>query len=144
MKRLASLSFIAVVACYCLPFAQGGPAAASAQAPAAASPTFSVDSIAIASNVEARAPIGVGSAFPWDVGRVSCWIRISSSQAPVPVKFVWYKNGEVVLEWPYSLLSESGRLWSTKAVATGKWKVDILDGANNVVKTASFEVKERG
>jgi hypothetical protein len=97
----------------------------------------------IAANIESRVPVGIASEFPWDVGRVFCWLRISSPQAPVPVKFLWYKNDEMVLEWPYSLLSESGRLWGMKAVATGKWKVEIVDGAKNVVKSVNFEIKDR-
>ncbi len=149
MKRVAYLSFCAVFALCHMSFSQDAPAPAApqeqaaAQAPAAASPSFSVDSIAIAANIESRVPLGIGSEFPWDVGRVFCWIRISSTHAPVPVKFLWYKNDEMVLEWPYSLLSESGRLWGMKAVSTGKWKVEIVDGAKNIAKTVKFEVKER-
>jgi hypothetical protein len=146
MKRLISSSLCAVLAFYCCSFSQQGSVPAPVQAPekatAAAGPGFSVDSIAIAGDVEQRMPVGVSSEFPWDVGRVSCWVRISSPQAPISLKFVWYKDDAVVLEWPYSLLMESGRVWSTKAVATGKWKVEIVDAARNVVKTATFEVKE--
>jgi hypothetical protein len=142
MKRKMCLSGFAVVALCCSAFPQDSTVSASAQVSAAGSPSFSVDSIAIAGNIESRVPVGVASEFAWDVGRVFCWVRISSSHAPVAVKFVWYKNEEMVLEWPYSLISESGRLWGMKAVATGKWKVEIVDGSKNIVKTASFEVKE--
>ena len=145
MKHLLSLSLFAGCALYCPSFSQDAPAAPSAAAPAAApvaaSPTFSVDSMVIAATVESRAPVGINSEFQADVGKVSCWARVSSSLAPVSLKFVWYKDDQVVLEWPYSLLTESGRLWSTKTISTGKWKVEIVDGAKNVVKTASFEVK---
>jgi hypothetical protein len=152
MKRPVSLLLLAMVALYYPSFSQDAQAPASAPsaepsaaadvaAPAAASPIFSVDSMVFARGVEAREPMGVGSEFPSDVGKVACWARVSSSQSPVAVKFVWYKDGQVVFEWPYSLLSESGRLWATKTVSTGKWKVEIVDGAKNIVKTASFEVK---
>ncbi len=136
MKRAACISLFAVFALYWNSFSQDSPASAPA------SPSFTVDSIAIAQNVESRVPMGINSEFAWDVGRVFCWIRISSSQAPIPVKFVWYKNGELASEWSYSLIMESGRLWSIKAVATGNWKVEIVDRAKNVVKAASFVVKE--
>ena len=146
MKRAVCLAFFAIVAQYGLSFSQDS--SASAQAPVAApasnpaSPSFSVDSIAIAANVESRMPVGAGSEFPWDIGRVFCWVRISSSHAPVPLKFVWYKNDEMVLEWPYSLISESGRVWGMKAVATGNWKVEIVDAEKNIVKTVNFKIKE--
>jgi hypothetical protein len=142
MKRTMWLSVFAVFTLYYISFSQNSAASAPAQVSAAPSPSFLVDSIAIAGNIESRVPVGVASEFPWDVGRVFCWVRISSSHAPVPVKFLWYKNDEMVLEWPYSLISESGRLWGMKAVATGKWRVEIVDASKNIVKTASFEVKE--
>jgi hypothetical protein len=160
MKRLISMSLLAAGSLYCLSFAQNGQepaasqaqtpppplpesqAAAPSQAPAGGAPSFSIDSIAIAGNIEQRMPVGVGGEFAWDVGRVSCWARVSASQAPVAMKFKWYKNEELALEWPYSLISETGRVWSTKAVATGNWKVEIVDAAGNVVKTASFTIKE--
>jgi hypothetical protein len=47
----------------------------------------------------------------------------------------------MVMEWPYTLKTESGRLWSTKSVSTGNWKVDIVDDAKNVVKSAICDVK---
>ena len=151
MKHVVCLSFILVFALYCLSYSQDSSASAPAQeeavAPASAGvgdfQSFTVDSMAFAAGIESREPVGVTTEFPWDMGRVSCWIRISSSKAPVPVRFVWYKNGEVVREWLYSLFTESGRLWATKAVSTGHWKVEIVDAAKNVVKTASFVVKGR-
>jgi hypothetical protein len=141
MKRLVSLAFCAACALYCPSFSQDTSASPSASAQAAASPAFSVDSMAIATSIESREPVGVNSEFPSDVGKVSCWAKVSSSQAPVAVKFIWYKDGQVVFEWLYSLITESGRLWATKTVSTGKWKVDIIDGAKNIAKTISFEVK---
>jgi hypothetical protein len=142
MKYLFSLFLFSVGTIYSQSFSQESPATVPAQTSLSTSPGFSVDSIAIAGNIEQRMPVGIESQFPWDVGRVSCWISVSSSQAPVPIKFVWYKNDELISEWPYSLLSETGRVWSTKAVASGKWRVEIVDAAKTVVKTASFEVKE--
>lgn len=141
MKRLATLSLFAACALYCSSFSQDAPASAPASAPAAAPPSFTVDSMVMAAGVESRAPVGVNSEFAADIGKVSCWARVSSSQPPVSLKFVWYKDGQVVFEWPYSLITETGRLWATKTVSTGKWKVEIVDSGKSIVKTVSFEVK---
>jgi hypothetical protein len=137
MKYLISFSFLTLFALNGLSFSQDS----AAPMPASAPPIFSVDSIAFAGIVTAREPMGVNSEFPSDIGKLSCWVRIVSPQAPVIVRFQWFKNGEKVMEWPYSLKTESGRLWSTKSVTTGNWKVDIVDEANNVVKSAVCEVK---
>jgi hypothetical protein len=139
MKRLISLSFFAVFALNTISFSQDS--AALTSTPVSAQALFAVDSIAFAAGIESRNPVGVGSEFASDIGKVSCWIRVSASQAPVSVKFVWYQNGEMVMEWPYTLKTESGRLWSTKSVSTGNWKVDIVDDAKNVVKSAICDVK---
>ena len=141
MKRLATLSLFAACALYCPSFSQDAPASAPASSPAAASPSFSVDSMVIAASVESRAPVGVNSEFSADVGKVSCSARVSSSRPPISLTFVWYKDGQVVLEWPYSLITETGRLWATKTVSTGKWKVEIVDSGKNIIKTIDFDVK---
>ena len=139
MKRLISLSVYAVFALNTISFSQNS--TASAPTPTSAPALFSVDSIAFAATIQSRDPVGVNSEFPSDIGKVSCWIRVSSSQAPVSVKFIWYQNGEMVMEWPYTLKTESGRLWSTKSISPGNWKVDIVDDAKNVVKSAICDVK---
>jgi hypothetical protein len=144
MKQLVSISIISVFAFCSLSFSQDSAALASAasSAPVSSGPAlFMVDTIAMAASIEAREPVGVNSEFPVDMGKVSCWVRISSPQAPVSIKFRWYKDGEMVMEWPYSLKTESGRLWSTKSVTPGNWKVDIVDDANNIVKSAICDVK---
>ncbi len=141
MRRLISLSFFVVFALNCLSFSQDPPASQDKAPSAGVSVGFSVDSIAFARGIESRVPMNVASEFPSDVGKVSCWTRISSSQASVDVKYMWYKDGEMVLDWSMTLKTGSGRCWSTKSVSTGKWKVEIVDDAKNVVKTASFEVK---
>ena len=102
---------------------------------------IAVDSMAFAAGIDARAPMGIATEFESTTEKVSCWTRVSSSQGPVSIKHVWYKDDNKVFELPLTLTSQSGRLWSTKTVSTGNWKVDVVDDAGNVVTSGTFVVK---
>jgi hypothetical protein len=143
MKNLKSLLFLAVCSVANFSFSQDQaiPASTADQQGAAVPFLFAVDSIAFAAGIEAREPVGVNTEFGADIGKLSCWVRVTSPQAPVSLRFVWYKDGEKTMEWPYSMKSASGRVWSTKSVFPGNWKVDIVDDANNVIKSAVCDVK---
>jgi hypothetical protein len=131
MRKLISLSCLAVLLLSAVSFSQDK----------AGSAPFSVDSLVFATGVEARMPVGAGSEFAADVGKVSCWVKVSASQEPISMKHVWSKDGKIVFELPLSLTTQSGRIWSTKSVTPGSWKVDIVDNAGNVIKSGSFTVK---
>lgn len=131
MRKLISLSCFAVLMLSVFSFSQDSTVAAS----------FSVDSMAFATSVEARVPAGVGSEFAADVGKVSCWLKVSSARESISMKHVWSKDGKIVFELPLSLTTPSGRIWSTKSVTPGSWKVEIVDDAGNVVKSGTFTVK---
>jgi hypothetical protein len=102
---------------------------------------ITVDSMAFAAGIDARAPMGIATEFESTTEKVSCWTRVSSSQGPVSVKHVWYKDDNKVFELPLTLTSQSGRLWSTKSVSSGNWRVDVVDDAGNVVTFGSFVVR---
>jgi hypothetical protein len=131
MRKLICLSCVAVLMLSAVSFSQNNATAAS----------FSVDSLVFAAGVESRMPVGAASEFTADIGNVSCWARISSAQAPVSMKHIWYKNDQKVFELPLSLKTQSGRIWSTKSVTAGSWKVEVVDDAGNVIKSGSFTVK---
>jgi len=102
---------------------------------------ITVDSMAFAAGIDARAPMGIATEFESTTEKVSCWTIVSSSQGPVSVKHVWYKDDNKVFELPLTLTSQSGRLWSTKSVSSGNWRVDVVDDAGNVVTFGSFVVR---
>jgi hypothetical protein len=102
---------------------------------------FSVDSMVFAAGIDARSPVGVAAQFQSTTGKVSCWIKVSSSQGPISVKFVWNKDGQKVFELPITLKPQSGRLWSTKTVTPGNWQVDIVDDASVIAKSGTFVVQ---
>jgi Protein of unknown function (DUF2914) len=135
MKALVVPVFLGLVAFYSFSFSQD--AASSKPSPS----FFTVDSLVFAATIDARSPVGANTEFQSTVEKVSCWIKITSSQAPTSLKHIWYKDDNKVFELPLTLKSQSGRLWSTKSVSPGNWKVEVVDEGGNVVKSGTFVVK---
>lgn len=104
-------------------------------------PVFGVDSLVFATGIQSRSPVGAGTEFASTVDAISCWTRISSTEAPVSMKHIWYKDGIKVFEYALTLKSSSGRIWSTKSVSIGNWKVDIIDDTGARIKSGTFVVK---
>ena len=135
MKALISPVFLALVMFYSFSFSQDTASSKSSSA------VFTVDSLVFAATIDARSPVGANTEFQSPIEKVSCWTRITSSQAPTSLKHIWYKDDNKVVEIPLTLKSQSGRLWSTKSVSSGNWKVEVVDEGGNVVKSATFVVK---
>jgi Protein of unknown function (DUF2914) len=137
MKAFMSAVYLAVMLFGSFSFAQDS--ASAKKSPSAM--VFTVDSMVFAAGIDAKAPVGVNAEFEASAGKVSCWTKVTSSQAPTSLKHIWYKDDKKVFELPLVLKSQSGRLWSTKSVSTGNWKVEIVDDAGTVVKSGTFIVK---
>ena len=109
-------------------------AAVSAQAPA-------VEAV-VATDVQDRQPVGEGTVFPADVGRVFVWTRVTGATG-TSIQHVWtHPDGR---ETPVSLDvgGSPWRTWSSKTIPPewgGEWTVEIRDGAGNVLETVSFTV----
>jgi len=103
--------------------------------------TSKLDSIAFAVDIENRAPVDVKNVFEPPIRKVFCWTKITINRAPQTIKHAWYHEGEKVSEIPLRLRFASGRLWSYKTVSPGKWKVDIINEAEEVIGSAEFVVK---
>ena len=136
MKTLRLAACLAVTVFCSFSFSQD-----SASAIKSPSAVFTVDSLVFAASIDSKEPVGINTEFEASVGKVSCWTRVTSSQAPTPLKHIWYKDDKKVFELPLTLKSQSGRLWSTKSISAGNWKVEIVDDAGNVVKSETFVVK---
>ena len=100
-----------------------------------------IDSLVFATGIVSRDPVGVSNQFEASVGKVCCWTRVSTQKTPVTIKHVWYKEGRKVLEIPLTLEYFSGRLWSNKNITAGEWKVEVLDGAGEIIGSGKFTVK---
>ena len=110
------------------------PVDAAAQAPA-------VEAV-VATDVQDRQPVGEGTVFPADVGRVFVWTRVTGATG-TSIQHVWmHPDGQ---ETPVSLDvgGSPWRTWSSKTIPpewAGEWTVEIRDAAGNVLETVSFTV----
>ncbi len=96
---------------------------------------------ALALAIEDRLPVDTGSTFPADVGRVWLWTSVAGAEGQT-ISHVWSHDGH---EWTVELQigADRWRTWSNKTIPpewTGEWKVEVRDGAGNVLKTVTFTV----
>ena len=125
------------------PEAQGAaPAAAKAgqQAQKPAAPELKVDKLVIASSVENRTPQGEAATFPGDTKNVFAWTRITAESVPAKIKHVYYADGKKVAEVELAINGSPYRVWSSKLVKPGNWKVEIQDEAGTVLASSEFTV----
>src|SRR5206468_12184698 len=112
----------------------GGTAVAQAPEQQTGAPKLDqVEKIALGTGVEARELVGEATEFDVSVGRIYCWTRITSQNVPATIKHVWYADGEQVAEVPLNINFPSVRTWSSKAIAAGKWKVEVVSETGDVL-----------
>lgn len=151
MKKYIAVSAV-ITSFACAAFAQT-PAPAAEQTPAAAgqqaapaeqkaAPEIKVEKIATAASVENREPVNETAAFDKNAGRVFTWTKVTASRVPARIKHVYYADGKKVSEVELSVNSSPYRVWSSKAVWPGNWKVEVMDEAGNVVTSAEFTVSD--
>lgn len=114
------------------------PAQEQAKAPEAAG--IKVEKIVTAASVENREPVNETSAFDKTVGRVYTWTRVTTTEAPVKIKHVYYADGKKMAEVELNVNAKTYRVWSSKSVWPGDWKVEATDEAGNVLATVTFTV----
>lgn len=81
-------------------------------------------------------------AFAKDTARVYTWTKVTAEQPPVKIKHVYYAGGKQVGEVELAVNSSPYRVWSSKAVWPGSWKVEAADEAGNVLAALEFTVGE--
>lgn len=109
-----------------------------AQKPAA--PTVKVDKLVIAATVEDRIPKGEAATFPGDTKNVFAWTRIVAESVPTKVKHVYYADGKRVAEVELAVNGSPYRVWSSKRVSPGSWKVEVQDENGDVLASSEFTV----
>ena len=120
----------------------GGTAVAQAPEKQAEPPkTIQVEKIALGTGLESRELVGESTEFDVSAGRVYCWTKIASENVPTTIKHVWYADAEKAAEVPLNVKYPSTRTWSNKAIWAGKWRVDVVSEAGEVLTSADFTVK---
>lgn len=135
MKKYILMSAM-VAAAACTLYAQGE------EAEKMATPAVKVEKMVTAAGVEKREPVGEAVTFAKGTARVFTWTKITAEQPPVKTKHVYYADGKRVGEVELTVNSSPYRVWSSKAVWPGSWKVEATDEAGNVLATAEFTVGE--
>jgi hypothetical protein len=100
-----------------------------------------VEKMVAATSVEQREPVGEKSEFEVSTGKVYCWSKVLAKSTPVTIKHVWFVDDKKVFEFPLELKNPSSRVWSTKSIKVGKWKVEVTDEAGAVLSSIEFAVK---
>lgn len=94
-----------------------------------------------ATSVDNHEPVGENKEFEASVGTVYCWSKITAQTTPATIKHVWYVGDKKVFEKALDIKFPSTRTWSSKAVTSGSWRVDVTDDAGAVLSSVSFTVK---
>jgi len=133
MKKYILMSAL-VAGAACALYAQAEPAAEKALSP------VKVEKIATAAAVEKKEPVDEASAFAAGTPRVYTWTKITAEGTPVKIKHVYYADGKKVSEVELSVNSSPYRVWSSKAVWAGSWKVEVTDESGTVLASLDFSV----
>ena len=98
----------------------------------------------LATGIQDREPVGVGSTFPADVDTVYLWTRVMGAKDTTFIKCVWTYGDEEMASVELPVRSPSWRTWSSKAIMpqwAGKWDVKVLDADGNVLKGLTFTIE---
>ena len=107
------------------------------------STALQVDELVICTSVEDRQPVGEDTAFSSTTEQLYCFTKISGATDTVQVSHVWYHGDTERSKVDLNIKGSPWRTWSSKTLApewTGSWRVDVVDTAGNVLKSATFSV----
>jgi hypothetical protein len=111
--------------------------ATTGEAPAA---DVSLDRLAVGNAIDNKELAGEGKEFEAGIGKVYAWARLNAAQPPVDVRFVWYAEGSQVADVTIPVKYATARIWSSKNIWPGAWKVAVMAGERTLGET-EFSVK---
>ena len=97
--------------------------------------------VVIAASIVDREPIGGGTLFPADVGRVAGWTRVTGA-ANTTIEHVW-RHDDLEFVVPLNIGGSPWRTWSTKTIPSewvGEWTLEVRDANGDVISTTTFTV----
>ena len=136
MERIFSLSAVSmaiITLCGLIPVSTHAQSAGS----------MTVESVAVCKNVVHREAIEAGSSFPASVGKLYCFSKIAGIQNPAEIVHVWYHGDAERARVFLAVHPPAWRTYSSKTIQTnelGAWRIEILDGSGNILKTVQFEI----
>lgn len=106
--------------------------------------SLTVSRMEIAGSIEDRAPVGIAASFPASQEKVYCYVELKNIPQDATITFVWTLGAKEMGRVPQQVKKSSRwRTWSNKSIngMTGDWKVDVMDEAGAVLKSATFKVE---
>lgn len=116
---------------------------AAQEAEKASEATIRVSEAVVATGVEDREPVGAGQAFAADVGKLYFYTIFEGDFGEAQVEHVWLRDGDEVARVPLTIRGPRWRTWSSKTIPsdwTGRWVVQVVDSAGEVLGSAEFVV----
>tara|TARA_R110002096_G_scaffold431598_1_gene647061 strand:+ start:167 stop:559 length:393 start_codon:yes stop_codon:yes gene_type:complete len=105
---------------------------------------ITIESIEIGTEIENRALVGESDSFPSNVTTLFCLTKITGADNSPTIKHIWYYGEEEKASTELEVRTPKFRTWSSKKIWhtwTGKWKVDVVDDAGNVLASKSFTIQ---
>ncbi len=107
-------------------------------------PAFTIVRAVIGTSVENREPAGTADLFPASTERVYCFVEAKDISKDTEVSFAWFQGDQEKRK--VNLPLPAGPRWRTWAYKNlggqkGDWKVEIRDGAGNLIKEIKFKVE---
>jgi len=113
----------------------------------AADSQLTIEQAVMARQIEEREPVGETTAFPADVGQVSCYTKVLGATGETYIEHVWLREDVESARVRLPVRSPAWRTWSSKRIRpdwTGKWTVRIEDAEGRVLDTLKFTIGEDG
>ncbi len=97
----------------------------------------------VATDVVDREPVGEAESFAAGVGQVYFYTVFEGDFPETQLEHVWLREGEEMARVALTVRGPRWRTWSSKTIPAdwaGAWEVQVVDGAGNVLESASFTV----
>ncbi len=91
--------------------------------------SLSIKGMTFCAGVEEREPVGEGSEFAADIGKLYFWSNVLNEGEETTVEHVWYLNGEEKSRVELPIRYPRNRVWSSKIIPPewdGQWVVEIV------------------
>ena len=103
-----------------------------------------LNEIMICRDIYKRNPVKPGNNFINTVDTLFCYTKISNSGLKQQVKHVWFYEDREITTVRYNIKpSFNYRSWSRKKIMKsqiGKWRVDIIDGSDELLGSINFNI----
>ncbi len=115
----------------------------AASAPASAS-RLTISRMEISAGVMHQTPLDIGTTYPSSQEKVYCYLEFKDVKTETTVYVVWMLGHNEMDKIPLVIKPyPKFRTWASKKIngMKGEWKVNVLDGNGNLMKSATFTVK---